>query len=101
MNNHRLRKYFAVCLIVSMAVLFSTGSSWSEDAWLPEFEEICGKTQDAGSMTTEELKAVVAKCDRVKSLIENSDNPQKKVYLFRLDKCRKLFVFMLESSEKK
>src|SRR6266545_4214349 len=101
MDNSRAGKYLTVFLTVVIAFLFVAQNSRAEDAWLPDFDDICGKTQDAGSMTREELTAFVAKCDKVRAAIENSDNPQKKVYLFRLEKCRKLFAFMLESSEKK
>ncbi len=75
--------------------------AYSEDAWLPEFEDLSGKTQDVGAFSKEELKALVARCEKLKPLIEQSDNPQKPVYLFRLEKCRKLFAYMLDLPDKK
>jgi len=81
------------------SLLFVSAKSFAEDAWLPEFEDICGRTEDSGNMTEEELKAIVERCDKLRPAIEMSENPQKKVYLFRLDKCKNLFLYILEVSK--
>lgn len=91
-------KNIYISLIVICAVLaFLTGPSFGADDWLAEFEDLCGKTEESGSMTKPEVKALIERCDKLKPIIQQSDNPQKNVYLFRLDKCKKLFIYVLEA----
>jgi hypothetical protein len=49
----------------------------------------------------EELRKLVERCDKIKPLIEKLGETERKVYLRRLEMCRELFVFTLESKEKK
>jgi hypothetical protein len=87
-------------LIILMALFLMAPHSYAEDAWLPEFEDICNKTDESNNMKKEELRTMIARCDKLRSSIEKSDNRQKNVYLFRLDKCRKLFTYVLEVNDK-
>jgi hypothetical protein len=48
-----------------------------------------------------ELKNLVDRCDRLKPRVEKLDESQRKVYLKRLQLCRDLFFFVLETREKK
>lgn len=75
-------------------------SACAEDAWKTEFEDICSKTNDAISLNKEEVKALIDRCDKLKPQIEKLDETAKKVYLKRLQMCRDLFVFVLDSKEK-
>lgn len=100
MNRFGQRRISLAIPFVCLFLVFSAASVYSEYAWLPEFEEICGKTDESGSMTKEELKAMITRCDNVRPQIEKADHPQKNVFLFRLDKCRKLFLYVLELDEK-
>ena len=97
-NRHVYRKFIPAFLLLSL--LFGISASFAEDAWMPEFQDICGRTQEADAMSKDELKALLARCEKLKPIIEKSENPQKNVYLFRLEKCRKLFAYMLEASGK-
>ncbi|HEY6073947.1 MAG TPA: hypothetical protein VIV15_11280 [Anaerolineales bacterium] len=69
--------------------------------WRKEFDDVCSKTQDAMMFTSEELRNLVGRCDKLKSQIEMLDESQRKVYLKRLQMCRDLYFFVLESREKK
>jgi len=69
----------------------------AQEGWLKEFEDICAKTQDAMVLSTDELKGLIARCDALKPLMEKLPESQKKVYLKRLQVCRDLYVFVLES----
>jgi hypothetical protein len=69
--------------------------------WKKEFEDICGKTQDAMTYSQEDLRSFIDRCDKLRPLIEKLDESQRKVYLRRLQLCRDLFAFALESKEKK
>ncbi len=71
----------------------------AQPAWRAEFEEVCAKTQDAMALSAEELKALVTRCDRLKPAIEQLDESQRKVFSRRLQACRDLYQFMLESKQ--
>lgn len=68
--------------------------------WKKEFEDVCGKTQDAMALPMEELRALVSRCDRLRPQIEKLDESQRKVYSRRLQVCRDLYQFVIESREK-
>lgn len=80
--------------------ILKPASVYAQDDWKKEFEEVCSRTDDAMSLSKDELKALVARCDKLKPLIEKLDETEKKVYLRRLQLCRDLFSFVLESKEK-
>lgn len=77
------------------------GVAYAQDEWKKEFDDICSKTQDAMTMAAAELKTLVDRCDKLKPSIETLDETKKKVYLKRLQKCRDLFIFVLESQQSK
>ena len=68
--------------------------------WKKEFEDVCGKTQDAMALPMEELRSLVSRCDRLRPQIEKLDESQRKVYSRRLQVCRDLYQFVVESREK-
>jgi septal ring factor EnvC (AmiA/AmiB activator) len=67
------------------------------EPWQQEFDQVCGKTQDAMSLTVEELKALVGRCDALEPKIEKLDETRRKVYQRRLKQCRGLYAYVLES----
>ena len=79
----------------------ASGVAHAEVDWKKEFEDICGKTQDAMIYSPEELRVFIDKCDNIRPLIEKLEQTQRKVYLRRLQMCRELFAFALEAKEKK
>jgi hypothetical protein len=80
---------------------FVPGVAHAQEDWKKEFEDICGKTQDAMMFNLEELRSLIGRCDKIRPLIEKLDETQRKIYLRRLQMCRDLFSFALESKEKK
>jgi hypothetical protein len=52
------------------------------------------------SLSKEELKQLIERCDRLRQTVENQEETEKKVYLKRLRLCRELFAYVLESKEK-
>jgi hypothetical protein len=109
MNEFRIFFLALVLFVLSFPVIQDSRGSWSlvseaadaQEDWRTEFDDICGKTQDAMVFNQEELKNLISRCDKVRSLIEKLEGAQKKVYLKRLQMCRDLFSFALESKEKK
>ena len=68
--------------------------------WKDEFDDICGKTTNAMSLSPEELKALIDRCKKLRVTIEQLEESQKKVYLKRLSLCQDLFSYVLQSKEK-
>ena len=106
MRNKRGR--IAIALAMALMVLSSVpvlsngrcasaAAASAQDDWKKEFEDICSKTQDSMSFTSDELKSLVGRCDVLRPRIEKLDETQKKVYLKRLQMCRDLLAFVLES----
>jgi hypothetical protein len=77
-----------------------SGVAYAQEDWKNDFDDICGKTQDAMAFSPDELKSLVERCDKLKLLIEKLPETQRKVFLRRLQMCRQLFVFALENKEK-
>jgi hypothetical protein len=70
----------------------------TQEDWRVEFDDLCSKTDVVAALKQPELKGLIERCDRLKPRIEKLDESAAKVYLKRLQMCRNLFVFMLESS---
>jgi len=68
--------------------------------WKKEFEEVCARTQDAMALSAEELGTFVSRCDELKLQIEKLDDSRRKVYSRRLQVCRDLYQFVIESRRK-
>jgi hypothetical protein len=68
--------------------------------WKEEFADICAKTQEASGLTDDDLKALVKRSDDLKPTIDKLPETERKVYGRRLDACRKLFAYVLESRQK-
>jgi len=67
------------------------------DDWDAEFESVCSRTQDAMTIPSDELKSLIARCDRLKPGLAKLDDSRRKVYAKRLKMCRDLFDFVLGS----
>jgi hypothetical protein len=70
-----------------------------EVGWKGEFEAVCAKTDIAMTLSAEELKELVAGCDRLKPKIEAEEESTRKVYLRRLQMCRDLYKYILDTKE--
>jgi hypothetical protein len=86
-------------LLVCLAFIFLLAPAASADDWRAEFDEICSKVELAESLSLEELNALVERADELLPKIQSSDNPQKKVYIFRLKKCRNFLNYIIELKE--
>jgi hypothetical protein len=76
-------------------------TAYGEESWKREFEEVCGNTEDAMKLTQDELKNLIIRCDRLKPAIDSLEETPRKVYLKRLQMCRNLLAFVLETKGKK
>lgn len=73
----------------------------AEDDWKKEFETVCCQTDNAMSMSTEQLREYVARCDKIKPAIEALESSPRKVYLKRWKLCRELFKYVLDTRDVK
>jgi len=92
-NNGKLaliQTVFATLLVI-FACSQAYGVSLQE-----EFDQLCIYTQDAESLSLDKLKELVVGCDLLQKKIESSDDEKKKLLLFRLNKCRNFFVYMID-----
>lgn len=64
---------------------------------LAEFEAVCSKTQDAMTLSSDELRSLISRCDALKPRIDALDPSRRKVYAKRLQLCRDLYDFVLKS----
>ena len=90
-RKRKLIQTVVICLIVLFGAAIVQGGSLQED-----FDKLCVHTQDAESLSLERLQELVTECDRLKERIEESNDPKKKLLLFRLNKCRNFLAYMLE-----
>lgn len=88
-------KIYAPFVFFFVLMVFS--NSYGVDDWKPEFEYLCGRTDEAMDMEVKELINIVERCQKLLPLIEASVNPQKKIYIKRLEACMNLYRFVLES----
>jgi uncharacterized coiled-coil protein SlyX len=96
--HHPILKLLAVCLL-GMVVMFAGqfSAAAEERAWLAEFNDICAKTEVAMTLSSEELAALLTRCEQLQPAIEAEEPSTRKVYLRRLQQCRDLYRFVLES----
>jgi len=70
---------------------------WSEDDWRAQFDETCGKTDVAMTLSESELVSLTEACDRLEKVIEGLESPERKVFRRRLQLCKNLYLFVLET----
>jgi hypothetical protein len=71
-----------------------------EKGWRTEFDAICGQTENTVDMTVADLRAALARCDRLRESIDRLEPTPRKVYQKRLQMCRNLLEYMLETKLK-
>lgn len=69
------------------------------DEWKKEFEDVCSKTENSMLLSSDELKKLVARCDKLSPVIETQDESTRKVFRKRLKLCRDLYDYVLKSRE--
>ena len=94
-----IRRVLATSVIC--AVLLTGTAVFGQNDWKAEFDDICSRTDQALSLSKEEISALIERCDKLKPSIEQLEESEKKVYLRRLQLCRNLFAFALDSLKNK
>ena len=68
--------------------------------WKQEFERLCAQTQIAASLSAEQLRKLIADSDELLERLGHVEDPQAKVYIFRLRNCREFFAYALDLQER-
>lgn len=74
-------------------------SEKAQESWRPEFDELCSKTQDAMTLSDDQLGDFIRRCDALAPQIDKLDDSRKKVYSSRLRMCRGLYAYVLDSKK--
>jgi hypothetical protein len=72
-------------------------SAFGEDNWRTDFDATCAQSNDAMALSVKELKMLIDKCDSLEKVIEAQDETVRKVYSKRLQLCKNLYFFVLET----
>jgi hypothetical protein len=89
-----------ICMVLVTGLPHSRfgAKAYAEEGWKTEFDDICVKTNEAMTLPKAEVKSLIERCDKLKPRIETLEESARKVYLKRLQMCRDLFVYVLEST---
>jgi hypothetical protein len=66
---------------------------------MEEYNSICGDTQGAVLLPSEEINTLIDKCDKLLIKIKAADNPKKKIFIFRIEKCRNFYKYIADSTK--
>lgn len=80
-------------------VFLSCHAFAGEEAWMNEYNRICANTQVAGSLSAEQIEDLIVKCNALLKEIEASQSPKKKLFIFRIEKCRNFYQYISESNK--
>ena len=78
---------------------FGPSASLAQEEWKAEFDAVCSKTDVAMTLSVGELKDLIERCVQLEKRIEAQDESTRKVYLRRLQMCRDLYKYLLETKE--
>jgi len=83
---------------------FYQGHAYAQNDWKQAYADTCRETQNAMSLSADELTDKINRCDKLLDRIHELDGPngtERKVYTKRLKMCRELYLFALQYKEKK
>ena len=87
-----------VCAVGGSSV-FAAEAPSAQGGWQAEFNDVCSKTQDAMTLSAEELAVLIQRCDALVPEIEKLDATRKTVFMGRLQRCRGLYAYVLDSKK--
>lgn len=101
-NMYKTRIHVWICnpavVLGFVCFLFFLQDAGADD-WHTKFEETCSKTPVAESLSVQELEALLEESNKLLSQIKSSDNPSKKIYIFRLEKCISFYKYVLDTKK--
>lgn len=100
MHRSKLFSLFLAGVLPLAGATFLVSPACGDEDWRTEFEAVCGLTDVSFSLSEDELRGLILQCDQLKSQIELEEATVRKVFLKRLQTCRDLFAYILESKNK-
>lgn len=102
-----MRIAILIAVVYSTAIFFQSSDTSVFSAFAAEdqidvkkeFDAVCADTNNAMTLSVEELKRLIARCDVLKPRIEKLEESQRRVMLKRLDMCRELYNYILQSNK--
>jgi hypothetical protein len=94
-----MRKRLISVIVISAFLALAAIPVLAEEAWKAEFDALCSKTGDAMNLSDEELRTLIERCDKLRPEMEKLDESAQRFYLRRLQKCRDLFQFVIDSKK--
>lgn len=102
-----VKTYFKIRILFILIFLFTTSlyavltraSFAEEEPWKNEFNTLCGDTQKAVNLGQDDLKMLITRCEKLYSDLEASEAPQKKAFIYRIEKCKNFYQFLIELLE--
>ena len=85
--------------LLTVSPSFGPTVSLAQEKWKAEYESVCSDTDIAMTLSEEELRGRIARCDQLKQKIEAEEESTRKVYLRRLQMCRELYQYVLDSKK--
>jgi hypothetical protein len=58
--------FYTLAIICLIAICYA----YAGEDWRDEFDNLCGKTEESMTMNVDELKDLVARCEKLKPIIE-------------------------------
>ena len=95
MNTKGRLKLLILAGCVSLFITFQM--AYGEEPWRTDFDATCAQSNDAMALSVPELKKLIEQCDRLQKIIETQEETIRKVYRKRLQLCKNLYVFVLET----
>ena len=80
-----------------LSLFITLQSAYGEAVWRTDFDTACAQSNDAMALSMPELEKLIERCDRLQKIIEKEEETVRKVYLKRLQMCKKLYIFVLET----
>ena len=76
------------------------GIAHAQEDWHKEFSAVCAHTQNAMTLSNDELQDFISRCDKLKERLGELQGSEKKIYTKRLQMCHDLYIFTLDYKNK-
>ncbi len=93
------RLLFATIAMMFVFAIFIASAPAEQGQWKEEFKRLCSYTDVAHTLPVEELQQLVKDSDVLLEKLKALEASEVKVYIFRLKKCRNMYVYTLEVKE--
>jgi hypothetical protein len=83
-------------LLIAILLCASRFSFAGESSWREEYNSICGKSHEMVLLSKEDLMTRIDRCKTLLNVIKATDDPSKKIYTFRLEKCINFYQYLID-----